>query len=87
MSVEKPLREDYFRERLSQWSGKEPPIPMAVFVTYERRPRTPGVDSPLTKAEVVALIREAGVSLAWIEKWRQVRCQLMRRADLQANDE
>lgn len=83
-------RINYFRERLSQWAGKEPPIPATgmqkICVAYDRCRNGEGPFRPsdvLTKPEIRALVVEAGLPPKnCVEKWLTIRAVLLKRASL-----
>lgn len=83
-------RVNYFRERLSQWCNREPPIPPSgvrkLLEAYDRCRVDGGpfrVSSLLTKPEVRAIVIEAGLRPKnCVEKWLTIRSILLRHAGL-----
>ena len=77
-------RRNYFKERLSQWDRREPPIPREglvalrdAFHRLRNNPGAPLVSDVLSKAEVRAVVIEAGLRPKnCVEKWLTIRKEL-----------
>lgn len=84
-------RRNYFKERLSQWSQQEPPIPNAakrmLIDAYDRLRLGGGpfrLSDELTKPEIRAIVIEAGLPPKnVVEKWLSVRTLLLNHAGLE----
>jgi hypothetical protein len=83
-------RVNYFRERLSQWCNREPPIPpsgvRALIAAYDRCRDGTGpfrVSDVLSKPEIRAIVIEAGLRPKnCVEKWLTIRAMLLKHAGL-----